>query len=83
MNCYRDKVYAQRDGLVPGRERRREGHNDLMAGSCSGGPECPVVFFLKDVLEKIGLRPIMSMDVREGRGYPHSHRKRIAGIPLY
>ena len=46
-------------------------------------PKNHLVFFVRDVLEKIDLSPITSVYEREERGYPPYHPKMMTGILLY
>lgn len=46
-------------------------------------PKNHLVFFVRDVLEKIDLSPITSLYEREERGYPPYHPKMMTGILLY
>jgi transposase len=46
-------------------------------------PKDHMVFFLRDVLEKIDLSPITSVYEREERGFPPYHPKVMTGILLY
>lgn len=46
-------------------------------------PKDHMVFFLRDVLEKVDLSPILSVYEREERGYPPYHPKVMTAILLY
>ncbi|MGA9115548.1 MAG: IS1182 family transposase [Bacteroidota bacterium] len=46
-------------------------------------PKEHMVFFLREVLEKIDLSPITSVYEREERGYPPYHPKMMTGILMY
>lgn len=46
-------------------------------------PEDHLVFFLRDILEKIDLDPITSVYEQEERGYPPYHPKMMTGVLLY
>lgn len=46
-------------------------------------PKDHMVFFVRDVLEKIDLSPITSVYEREERGYPPYHPKMMTGVLLY
>jgi transposase len=46
-------------------------------------PKDHLVFFLRDVLEKVDLSPITSVYEREERGYPPYHPKMLTGVLLY